>query len=102
MAQNNLPKSRFWSGLESALKSSGKSSPAVSEMTLTVDARNATLAANRVNGFRFHLDRVRAGFLAQFFLFGGGGGDAVGAEKLCRFHTGSNQFLADDVRFGVC
>src|SRR5277367_6489560 len=36
MARNNFPKSRFLSGLESALKSSGKSSLAVSEITRTV------------------------------------------------------------------
>ena len=48
-----------------------------------------------MNRCRFHLDRVGAGFVAQFFLFGGGGGDAVGAEKLCRLRAGGKQFLSE-------
>ena len=55
--------------------------------------RNLPLLGPRSHGGGLHLDRVRAGFVAQFFLFGNGRGDAVGEEKFCRLCAGGNQFV---------
>jgi hypothetical protein len=46
-----------------------------------------------MNRRRFHLYGIRTRFSTQFFLFGNSGSDAVSAEKLRRFSTGSDQFL---------
>ena len=50
--------------------------------------------ANGVNRRRFHLHRVRAGFVAQFLLFGDGRGDAVGAKEFCGFGAGGEQLTS--------